>query len=75
MCCPHGQAFLPNPDYDYYDDYDPDIEPIICLKDESSKQYDPTFYNHNGDEVTSWTRNEQYCHFIQSIVNNKVKLR
>ena len=57
MCCPHGHAFLSNPDYDY-DDLE--SEPTICLEDESIKQYEPTFHNHNEDEVTSWTRNEQY---------------
>jgi hypothetical protein len=63
MCCPHGHAYVSNPDFifDYNDpDYDPDIPPKICKKSDDADGYNPQFWNHTGREEIEFTRHEDY---------------
>ena len=60
LCCPHGYAFLDNPDYDD-EDYDYSIPPKICKKKEDGLNYNPTLWDHN-DKVflENWEKNEDF---------------
>ena len=54
MCCPHGQAYLDNPDFDYYDD----DSPFKICQDAKIGEYDPQIIE-NGRRVDG-TRNEDF---------------
>ena len=63
MCCPHGHAYVSNPDFIYdYDapDYDPDIPIKICKKSDDADGYNPQFWNHTDREEIEFTRHEDY---------------
>ena len=54
MCCPHGQAYLDNPDFDY-DDLD---SPYKICQDAKIGEYEPQIIE-NGHRM-EWTRNEDF---------------
>ena len=54
MCCPHGQAYLDNPDFDY-DDLD---SPYKICQDAKIGEYEPRIIE-NGSRL-AWTRNEDF---------------
>ena len=61
LCCPHGQVFMPNPDYDYYSENDQ--EAFICSKPEDTGteiKYDTQIHDLESEDVLQWERNEQY---------------
>ena len=60
MCCPHGHAYIDNPDYDYdlyLSDDTYDVPPQIC-QDENVGEYEPHIIE-NGIRV-DWRRNQDF---------------
>eukprot|EP00092_Neocalanus_flemingeri_P030860 GFUD01033514.1.p1 GENE.GFUD01033514.1~~GFUD01033514.1.p1 ORF type:complete len:712 (+),score=129.88 GFUD01033514.1:89-2224(+) len=70
MCCPHGHAFVDNPDFDY-DDYN---SPFKFCQKKKGLSYNPVLWDHN-DKVflQTWEKNN---HFLvvgtKHIPNNTV---
>jgi len=56
LCCPHGQAFLTNVDYDY-NDYDSPSH--VCAKAEGL-EYQPEVWHKEEERILSWERNTDY---------------
>ena len=56
LCCPHGQAFLPNVDYDY-NDYDSPSH--VCAKAEGL-EYQPEVWHKEQERILNWERNTDY---------------
>ena len=57
LCCPHGQAFVQNPDYDY-DDYNSPSS--ICAKIDGGIEYKPEVWHKEEDRILEWERNKHY---------------
>ena len=64
LCCPHGYAFIPNPDYDFdYPDYD---TPFMICTPVPGVQYHPTFWRDGA--VAMFQKNKDY-HLISPTMN------
>jgi len=57
LCCPHGQAFLPNADYDYNDYASPSH---VCAKTEGELEYRPEVWHREEERILEWERNRDY---------------
>ena len=60
MCCPHGQAYLANPDFDYdlyLEDDTYDVPKEVC-QDVKIGEFEPQI-SESGHRV-DWTRNEDF---------------
>jgi len=57
LCCPHGQAFMTNPDYDYADF---DSLPSICVKIDGGVEYHPEVWDKEHERLLEWERNKHY---------------
>ena len=56
LCCPHGQAFLPNADYDYSDYNSPSS---VCVKVDGL-EYHPEVWLKEEDRILESERNQHY---------------
>ena len=54
MCCPHGQAYMDNPDYDY----DDDTSPYKVCQDLNIGEFEPQIIE-SGRRV-DWRRNRDF---------------
>jgi hypothetical protein len=57
LCCPHGQAFLPNADYDY-NDYD--SPSYVCVKIKGGLEYHPEVWHEEEEGILEWEKNKDY---------------
>ena len=57
LCCPHGQAFLPNADYDY-NDYD--SPSYVCVKIKGGLEYHPEVWHEEEERILEWEKNKDY---------------
>ena len=57
LCCPHGQAFLPNADYDY-NDYD--SPSYVCVKIKGGLEYHPEVWHEEDKRILEWEKNKDY---------------
>ena len=67
LCCPHGYAFIPNPDYDY-SAYDYDTPFMICSPVKGVK-YHPTFWKNGA--IATFQKNKDY-HLIGPEIQTEV---
>ena len=61
MCCPHGHAFVENPDYDFYDYEDYSTPAYHCKKNEGELDYNPVLWDHNDQQfLETWEKNKNF---------------
>ena len=57
LCCPHGEAYLANPDYDYTDYTQP---PFTCQQEEEAGTFRPEVKDIQTEEVVEWEESRHY---------------
>ena len=57
LCCPHGEAYLANPHYDYTDYTQP---AITCQQEDQAGTFRPEVKDNQTEEVVEWEESRHY---------------